>query len=160
MRGGLATACGPRCGVRVRRRLDSDLEPANPMNYYNIWFDLLPGVDSRTYPAKVEAYLGHLHSRGLIAGWKVTRRKFGFGPPELGEWHVIVEVHDLTQLERAFGQVTRAFNPDGTSVSPAAVAAGTGPTLDDQIQPLHHAVYSAVTNFRSGLYRDYPDRFE
>lgn len=125
------------------------------MNYYHLWFDLRPGVDSRTFPQRVHDYLDYLREQELIAGWKLTRRKFGFGPAELGEWHAIVEVEDLHQLERAFGQVTRAFNPDHTVATGSADPAH--PPHDPRIESLHFPVYSAVQGLKTALYRDYPD---
>lgn len=66
----------------------------------------------------------------------MQRRKLGFGPPELGEFHVTIEVADLAQLEAAFDEVVPR----------------TGAT-----EGLHAKVWSQVTNFRSGLWRDFPD---
>lgn len=106
------------------------------MNYYHMWFNLRTGVRADEFCRSVDAYLGFLKQRDLIAGWKLTRRKFGFGPPEIGEFHVAVELRDLVQLEAAFGRVSQR---------------------DAEIEMLHRPVYSSVTDFRSALYRDYPD---
>ena len=37
---------------------------------------------------------------GLINSYKITRRKLGFGPVELGEFHIIIETNQ--GLERAY----------------------------------------------------------
>jgi hypothetical protein len=84
----------------------------------------------------VGAYLGWLKDRGKIAGWTLTRRKFGFGPEHLGEFHIVVSTETLAQLDEAF-----------MSVAPR----------EGEVQRLHAAVYSMVTDFKSALYRDFPD---
>jgi hypothetical protein len=40
-------------------------------------------------------YMGHLKDNGLIEDWRLTRRKLGFGPPDLGEFHIVMETKDL-----------------------------------------------------------------
>ncbi len=86
--------------------------------------------------AAIHAWLEHLQGAGLIADWTLTRRKLGFGPPELGEFCVEIRVRDLAQLDAAFQMV----------------AARSGPR-----EELHRAVYSRIRNFRAALYRDFPD---
>jgi hypothetical protein len=101
-----------------------------------MWFNLKDSRQDVAFAKSVDAYLGHLKAQGLIEGWSLSRRKFGFGPDGMGEFHCAVFVTDLVQLERAFGLV--------------ATRAG-------EVERLHHPVYSAVTDFRSALYRDFPD---
>jgi hypothetical protein len=106
------------------------------MDHYNIWCDLAPGVRDTTFTEKLAAYLGHLEKEGLIAGWRLTRRKLGFGPPALGEFHVVIEVKDLSQLESAFARVAGRREP---------------------IEGFHFGVNSLVKNAQFALYRDFPD---
>jgi hypothetical protein len=82
------------------------------------------------------AYLDFLKGKGLIEAWQLTRRKFGFGPSHLGEFKVTITTKDLAQLDAAFSLVA---------------------TRDGQIETLHRHVYSAVKDFQSALYRDFPD---
>jgi len=106
------------------------------MNYYEIWVNL---KDSRTdleFCRAVDAYLGHLKSQGRLESWRVTRRKFGFGPAGLGEFHLSLAFKDLAQLDSAFSEVA---------------------TRTGEVERLHHPVYSMVTDFQSALYRDFPD---
>jgi len=84
----------------------------------------------------VHAYLGHIKSQGKLDSYTIRRRKFGFGPEGLGEFYISIAFRDLAQLDGAF-----------------FIAA----TRDATVEPLHHAVYSRVTNYKSGLYRDFPD---
>jgi hypothetical protein len=108
------------------------------MNYYHIWANLKNSARDVEFARNVEAYLGHLRDQGLIEGFRITRRKLGFGPDALGDFHLVLEVRDLAQLEAAFQRVgTRAGEVEG----------------------LHRAVYSAVKDLQFALYRDFPDPF-
>src|SRR5205085_434576 len=69
------------------------------LDIYHAWCDLKPGVTGSAFAEEVAAYLGHLKSEGLIAGWRLTRRKLGLGAPGLGEFHLMMEVRDLAQLD-------------------------------------------------------------
>ena len=106
------------------------------MNYYEAWFDLKNTSKDLEFSRDLERYLGHLRDQKLIEGYRFARRKLGFGPPDLGEFHVSIEVRDLEQLERAFGRVA---------------------TREPEIERLHAAVYSAIQGVRFALYRDFPD---
>lgn len=106
------------------------------MQYYQMWFNLRDSRRDLEFAAAVAAYLGHLKTHGRIEGWRLVRRKFGFGPDGLGEFSATVWTNDLAQLDQAF--------------SMAATRTG-------EIERLHMAVYSAVTDFKSALYRDFPD---
>ena len=106
------------------------------MDRYHIWFDLRPGVRDLDLAAAVKSMMEHLKRAGTIEGWELERRKLGFGPKEIGEWHCTVLVRDMTQLEAAFDDIT--------------------PRTGD-MEKLHAAVWSKVANFRSALYRDFPD---
>ena len=106
------------------------------MDLYHVWCSLKPGVKDIEFADRVGAYLGHLKTGGHIEDWRLTRRKLGLGPADLLEFHVIIEVRDLAQLDGAF----------------AAAA-----TRADPVEGLHHAVNSLVSNVKFALYRDFPD---
>lgn len=106
------------------------------MDHYHIWCNLKPGVSDGEFAGRVHAYLGHLEDSGNIAGYRVTRRKLGLGPSHLPEFHIVLEVEDLAQLDRAFSQVASRADP---------------------VEGLHHAVNSLVTDTFFALYRDFPD---
>jgi hypothetical protein len=101
-----------------------------------MWFNLKDSRKDVEFSQAVAAYLGHLQGQGLIESYRLTRRKFGFGPEGLGEFHCEVHFQDLAQFDKAFG----------------LVATRTG-----EVERLHIPVYSAVTDFKSALYRDFPD---
>jgi hypothetical protein len=75
------------------------------MNIYHAWCDLKPGVTDIAFSESAAKYLDHLHTKGMIESWRITRRKLGLGQPELGDFHLMIEVKDLTQLDRAFDHV-------------------------------------------------------
>jgi hypothetical protein len=106
------------------------------MDLYHIWCNLRSDVSDLEFCERVDRYLGGLRHAGRIAGHRVTRRKLGLGPSEIGEFHILIEVEDLAQLDSAFREVS----------------ARTGPA-----ETLHHAVNSVARDVRFALYRDFPD---
>jgi len=107
------------------------------MDLFLNWFDLAPGVSDVEFCGAVDAYLTPLKQRGEIAGYRLTRRKLALGPPELGEFFLVIEVEGLAQLDRAFTTVSTRAGP---------------------IEGLHAAVNRKARNLRAALYRDFPDR--
>jgi len=106
------------------------------MNIYHAWCDLKPGVGDLDFSEKVARYLGHLKEQGLIEGFRLTRRKLGLAPSALGEFHLMIEVRDLAQLDAAFDRVSARREP---------------------VEGFHFGVNSLVTNASFALYRDFPD---
>lgn len=106
------------------------------MNLYEIWVDLAPGAKDLELADAIHAYLGYLKDKGKIATFRLSRRKFGFGPDGFGEFHITIECESLEQLDQAFLRVA---------------------TRDAEVEPLHAAVYSRVINYKAGLWRDFPD---
>jgi hypothetical protein len=106
------------------------------MDIYHIWFDLKPGVGDLDFSRKVDVWLGHLKQRGLIEGWRLTRRKLGLGPPGLGGFHILIDVKNLAQLEEAFQVAAHRREP---------------------AEGFHFGVNSLVQNAVFALYRDFPD---
>ena len=91
------------------------------MQYYQMWCNLVDGHRDLEFAKNADAWLSHLQSAGKIEGFRITRRKLGFGPEELGEFNITVWTRDLAQLDAAFSKV----------------AARAGET-----EQLHRAVYS------------------
>ncbi len=106
------------------------------MNIYHAWCNLKEGVRDTEFSDRAEAYFGHLKDQGLIAGYRITRRKLGLGPKDLPEFHLMVEFEDLAQLDRVFGHVATRAEP---------------------VEIFHHAVNSLVEDAIFALYRDFPD---
>lgn len=106
------------------------------MDLYHIWCDLKDGQRDTDFADALDRFLGHMQADGLIAGWRLTRRKLGLGPAGLGEFHVMIEVRDLAQLDRAFSAAASRRDP---------------------VEEIHHAVNARVRNATFALYRDFPD---
>ncbi len=106
------------------------------MDLYHVWCNLKDGASDTAFAERAQDYLGHLKTEGLIAGYRITRRKLGLGPPHLPEFHITIEVEGLEQLDRAFGRVAARTDP---------------------VEGLHQAVNSLATDTIFALYRDFPD---
>ena len=106
------------------------------MDYYQEWFDLKPGVKDADFARVLAHYMAYLKDNRLIEGWKLTRRKLGLGPSELGEFQLAMETKNLAQLDDAFNHVA---------------------TCSEPVESVHLGVNSKVQNQRFGLYRDFPD---
>lgn len=103
---------------------------------YHAWCDLKPGVSDTAFADGVAKYMDHLKTEGLINGWRLSRRKLGLGAAGLGEFHVMIDVRDLRQLEDAFERVASRRDP---------------------VEGFHFGVNALVQNARFALYRDFPD---
>ncbi len=106
------------------------------MNIYHVWCNLKESRRDLEFVENLRAYMEYLVKSGEMASWRLTRRKLGFGPAELGEFHITMEFKSLVELERAFGDVA---------------------TRTGEVEDLHRKVFVMVTDFRSGLSRDFPD---
>jgi hypothetical protein len=106
------------------------------MDYYHGWFDLKPGVKETDFARGLARYMGHLKDKGLIEGWKLSRRKLGLAPADFGDFHLVIETRNMAQLDEAFNHVASRAEP---------------------VESIHFDVNSKVQNARFGLYRDFPD---
>jgi hypothetical protein len=103
---------------------------------YHLWFNLAPERKDVELADAIDRYLGDLEQRELIRSHRLTRLKLGLGPRHLGEFHLVIEVDDLAQLDRAFQTVS---------------------TRSGVVEEFHAAVNQQVTDFQAALYRDFPD---
>ena len=106
------------------------------MDIYHIFARLKPEQSDMAFADNVRSYLDDLKARDQIASWRLMRRKLGLGPSHLHEFHIMIEVEDLAQLDRAFKHVS---------------------TRSGEIEILHHCVNSMVAEADFALYRDFPD---
>jgi hypothetical protein len=106
------------------------------MDVYHIWFNLKDGVRDTEFAESASAYLDHLIDAGAVAGYRITRRKLGLGPPQLPQWHITIDFENMAQMDRAFGCVSSRADP---------------------VKSFHHAVNSKVQDIFFALYRDFPD---
>ncbi len=106
------------------------------MDIYHGWCDLKEGVSDIEFADAFTTYMEKLKSDGFIEAYRLTRRKLGLGGDGLGEFHFMIEVENLAQLDEAFGLVASRAAP---------------------VEGIHHAVNSLVGSIRFALYRDFPD---
>ena len=106
------------------------------MDIYHGWFNLKEGESDAEFARHLAAYMDHLKAGGRIAGWRLMRRKLGLAPGMLRDFHLMIEVTGLAQLDAAFAEV--------------ASRAGV-------VEDVHHAVNSRVRDAFFALYRDFPD---
>jgi len=106
------------------------------MDYYHTWFELKPGIKDMDFARDLSRFMAYLSERKLIEGWKLSRRKLGLGPAELGDFHLVMETKNMAQLEEVFQHVSSRTEP---------------------VESVHFGVNSKVQNARFGLYRDFPD---
>ena len=107
-----------------------------PLDIYHIWCNLKPGVHDLDFVEGVRTYLDNLRAKQQLTGYRITRAKLGFKPPQLREFHITIEFDDLGQMQSAFDNVSSRTEP---------------------IESLHHAVNSKVQDIYFALYRDFPD---
>lgn len=108
------------------------------MDIYHVWCDLKPGQSDQIFGERFTLFLDRLKSAGKIENWRLTRRKLGFAPDGMPEFHFMIETQDMDQLDQAF----------------RALAPKEGPT-----HAIHFAANEMVQNLKFALYRDWPDQF-
>lgn len=106
------------------------------MNHYEIWVNLAPGAKDLDLVHAVRRYLDYFKDQDKLVDYSIRRRKFGFGPPDLGEFYISISFTDLAQMDAAFFDAA---------------------TRDEVVEGLHYEVYSRVKDYKSALYRDFPD---
>src|SRR3954468_2737174 len=106
------------------------------MDIYHGWCDLKPGVLDTAFASAFQTYMQHLAESGAIEKWRLTRRKLGLGPKELGDFHFMIETKDLAQLDAAFTMAASRREP---------------------VESVHQGLNSLVCNVTFALYRDFPD---
>lgn len=106
------------------------------MDHYHIFFDMKPGVKDTEFSRALGRYMDHLRKQGLIEGYRLSRKKLGLAPRELGEFHCVIATQSLAQLESAFQHVSARAEP---------------------VECLHFDVNRHATNLTFALYRDFPD---
>ena len=81
------------------------------MDLYHIWFNLKDGVSDTEFAESAATYLEHLKARGALAGFRITRRKLGLGPPQLPQWHIMLDFENMAQMDSAFERVAARVDP-------------------------------------------------
>lgn len=103
------------------------------MDMYHAWCDLRPGVRDIHFHENVATCMNRLHAEGLVESWRLTPRKLGLGAQQRGDWHLMIEVRELRQLEDTFHRMATRGDPE---------------------EGIHQAMNALVTGARFSLTRD------
>lgn len=106
------------------------------MDIYHGFFDLKHGQSDMEFAEDMAGFMSYLEAKGKIASWRLMRRKLGLGPEGLGEFHIMIEVENLAQLDEAFNMASRR---------------------DGDMEMKHASVNQQVSGVKFALYRDFPD---
>jgi hypothetical protein len=106
------------------------------MDIYHLWFNLKDGVRDTEFAESAGSYLDHLKNSVALAGYRITRRKLGLGPPQLPQWHITLDFVNMAQMDSAFRRVSSRTDP---------------------VESFHHAVNSKAQDIFFALYRDFSD---
>jgi hypothetical protein len=106
------------------------------MDLYQCSVDLKDDAKAVAFAVAIEAWMGHLRSKGVIGEWRLKRRKLGFGAPQARDFQLEIEIEDMSQLDRAF----RFTGSD-----------------DDKVERLYTTVHQMVGAVDVALFRPFPD---
>lgn len=106
------------------------------MDIYHGFFDLKSGQSDVEFADEFAVFMDYLKREEKIVSWRLMRRKLGLGPDGLGEFHIMIEVENLAQLDAAFGMVSERSG---------------------DVEKKHAAVNQQVAGIKFALYRDFPD---
>lgn len=106
------------------------------MNLYHCTIDLKDDAKAVAFAAAMDAWMGYLQANGMINGWRLCRRKLGFGAPQARDFLLEVDLDDLAHLDRAFR------------------FCGSG---DDDVERLYTTVHQMIGQVDTALYRPFPD---
>ena len=99
------------------------------MDIYHAFCDLKPGVSDIAFAENVASYMGHLKQQGLIESWRLTRRKLGLAPPNLGEFHLMIEAQNPDALCAITADIARhaeCYREHGRLAVPIAAVIASG----------------------------------
>lgn len=109
------------------------------MDIYHIWADKEDNISDIAWVNNMKSFLDHLKSEGKMENYRITRCKMGFRSMDIPEWHIMMEFHDMAQMENAFKRVA---------------------PLEGELESKHRSFNQFVAgNIQHALYRDWPDTF-
>ena len=105
---------------------------------YHIWADKKKGISDIDFANNMRKFLQHLVDEGKMNSFRITRMKLGFRSiQDLPEWHMMMELDNMAQLEKAFDRVV---------------------PRKGQLEKEHISFNKFVEdNIQHALYRDWPD---
>ncbi|MDD7972544.1 DUF6614 family protein [Roseinatronobacter alkalisoli] len=106
------------------------------MNQYICMIDLKPNAHPLAFARAAEQWFNRLIAAGKIAGWSLQRRKLRLAGPGFGDFMLVVQVVDLSQLDLAFGHLAEGHH---------------------DVARDYEQMHGMVERVDVGLYRPYPD---
>ena len=106
------------------------------MDIYHGFFDLKEGQSDVKFADDFALFMDYLKREEKIVSWRLMRRKLGLGPEGLGEFHIMIEVNNLAQLDAAFEMASERSG---------------------DMEKKHASVNQQVKGIKFALYRDFPD---
>ncbi len=106
------------------------------MDIYHSFFNLKEGENDLAFYDDLKNFLDFLKKDGKIQSWRLMRRKLGLGPSEFGEFHLMIEVNNLGQLDETFNLTS---------------------TRSGEVEGKHAFVNQKISSIKFALYRDFPD---
>ncbi|WP_298857006.1 DUF6614 family protein [uncultured Sulfitobacter sp.] len=106
------------------------------MNLYHCSIDLRDTSKALAFAGAIDAWMGHLKTRGVIQSWRLCRRKLGFGGPRARDFLLEIEVENMTQLDEAFRFTASS---------------------EEGVERLYTTVHQMVGEVDVALYRPFPD---
>ena len=106
------------------------------MNLYICQIDLKQEAKALAFANALDTWMSHLKKNGTIRHWSLARRKLNLAADNFRDFVLVIEVEDMTQLDKAFrlsGQ------------------------HDDDVQTMFNAVHDLIGTAEFGLYRPFPD---
>lgn len=110
--------------------------PGPDMTTYHCMIDLKPTANAIAFAHAVQNWFEMLKSAGKIESWQLQRRKLHLAGPGFGDFLLSVELHDLAQLDLAFGHL--------------------GEHQDVSLRA-YEQMHGMIERCEVGLYRSFPD---
>lgn len=108
------------------------------MDIYHIWCDKQGDISDLDWVNNMKGFLEHLKSENKLESYRITRCKMGFRSMDIPEWHIMMEFHDMAQMDQAFRRVA---------------------PLSGELEHKHKSFNQFVSgNIQHALYRDWPDQ--
>lgn len=107
------------------------------MNLYCCQFDLKQDAKALAFAAALEAWMSHLQAEGVIASWRLMRRKLNLAADCYRDFLLEIDLQDLAQLDAAFH--------------------ATAHSDDDPVGAMRARVHDMIDQADFALYRPYPD---
>lgn len=106
------------------------------MTVYHCMIDLKSDARALLFAVALDAWMTHLRDQGMIADWRLLRRKLNLVGAGGYDFLLEITLTDMAQLDRAFAYLG---------------------TAGDQAVRLYEQMHQHIARSEMGLYRPYPD---